>query len=29
MRVVSGEFRGRKLETPRGFDVRPTADMVK
>ena len=29
MRVISGEFRGRKLATPRGDETRPTADRVK
>jgi len=29
MRVISGLARGRKLETPRGDDIRPTSDMVK
>ena len=29
MRIISGEYRGRKLETPRGKDVRPTTDKVK
>ncbi len=29
MRVISGEFRGRKLLEPEGRDVRPTTDQVK
>jgi len=29
MRVVSGSARGRRLETPRGNDIRPTSDMIK
>ena len=29
MRVVSGSAKGRKLKTPHGMDVRPTADSVK
>jgi len=29
MRVISGEFKGRKLISPKGTDVRPTADRVK
>jgi len=29
MRVIAGEFRGRRLSALRGFDVRPTADRVK
>ena len=29
MRIISGSARGRKLETPRGDDIRPTSDMVK
>lgn len=29
MRIITGEYRGRKLETPVGFDVRPTTDKVK
>lgn len=29
MRVISGSARGRRLETPRGDDIRPTSDMVK
>ncbi|MEO6867897.1 MAG: 16S rRNA (guanine(966)-N(2))-methyltransferase RsmD [Gaiellales bacterium] len=29
MRIVSGQFRGRRLATPRGRDVRPTADRVR
>ncbi|MGN0789010.1 MAG: 16S rRNA (guanine(966)-N(2))-methyltransferase RsmD [Christensenellales bacterium] len=29
MRVVSGKYRGRKIESPKGNDVRPTSDMVK
>lgn len=29
MRVITGEFKGRKLETPTGNDIRPTSDKVK
>ena len=29
MRVITGSARGRRLETPNGDDVRPTADAVK
>ena len=29
MRVITGEYRGRKLETPIGRDIRPTSDKVK
>jgi len=29
MRVIAGEFKGRKLISPKGTDVRPTADRVK
>ncbi|MGI5976456.1 MAG: 16S rRNA (guanine(966)-N(2))-methyltransferase RsmD [Candidatus Limivicinus sp.] len=29
MRVITGTARGRKLETPENYDIRPTTDMVK
>lgn len=29
MRIITGEYRGRKLQTPRNYDVRPTTDKVK
>jgi len=29
LRVIAGEFRGRKLALPRGADIRPTADRVR
>jgi 16S rRNA (guanine(966)-N(2))-methyltransferase RsmD len=29
MRIISGTSRGRKLNEPKGMDVRPTSDMVK
>lgn len=29
MRVIAGEFKGRKLEAPEDFNVRPTTDKVK
>lgn len=29
MRIITGEYRGRKLEAPNGMDVRPTSDMIK
>lgn len=29
MRIISGQYRGRKLESPIGREVRPTTDKVK
>ena len=29
MRVITGSARGRRLKTPEGMDIRPTADKVK
>ena len=29
MRIVGGEYRGRKLETPQNDDIRPTSDKVR
>lgn len=29
MRVVAGELRGRRIEAPDGYDVRPTTDKVR
>lgn len=29
MRIVAGAFKGRRLETPVGRDIRPTAEKVK
>jgi 16S rRNA (guanine966-N2)-methyltransferase len=29
MRIISGKFRGRKLQGPRGLDLRPTSDRLK
>lgn len=29
MRIITGEYRGRRLESPIGYDVRPTTDKVK
>lgn len=29
MRIISGDFKGRKLETPIGYDIRPTTEKVK
>src|SRR5688500_13031093 len=29
MRIVAGNFRGRRLAAPRGRDVRPTSDRVR
>ncbi|MDY2959747.1 MAG: 16S rRNA (guanine(966)-N(2))-methyltransferase RsmD [Hornefia sp.] len=29
MRIITGEYRGRKLETPAGYDIRPTSDKVR
>ena len=29
MRIIAGEFRGRKLKSPDNYDIRPTSDKVK
>ena len=29
MRVISGEYKGRKLQTPSDYAIRPTSDKVK
>ena len=29
MRIIAGEFRGRKLDAPRGDGTRPTTDRVR
>lgn len=29
MRIITGKYKGRKLETPDNYDVRPTSDKVK
>jgi len=29
LRVISGTARGRKLKEPKGFEIRPTSDLVK
>ncbi len=29
MRIIAGEFRGRRLQSPAGSEVRPTGDKVK
>ncbi len=29
MRVIAGEFRGRRLQSPPGLDVRPTPDRLR
>ena len=29
MRVIAGEFKGRRLQTPDNYDIRPTSEMVK
>ena len=29
MRIVSGAFKGRRLSTPKGMDIRPTSDKVR
>ena len=29
MRIITGDYRGRRLETPAGYEVRPTTDKVK
>ena len=29
MRIIAGEFRGRRLEAPKGQGTRPTTDRVR
>ena len=29
MRIIAGQWRGRRLQTPPGFETRPTADRVR
>ncbi len=29
MRIIAGNFKGRRLETPANYDIRPTSEMVK
>lgn len=29
MRVIAGEYKGRKLESPENYDIRPTTDKAK
>ena len=29
MRIIAGEFRGRRLKSPDNYDIRPTSDKVK
>ena len=29
MRIVGGDFRGRRLLAPEGYDVRPTSDRAR
>lgn len=29
MRIIAGDYKGRKIKPPIGFDVRPTTDKVK
>ena len=29
MRIIAGDYKGRKLETPRDYSIRPTTDKVK
>jgi 16S rRNA (guanine966-N2)-methyltransferase len=29
MRIISGKYRGRKLQGPKGLDLRPTSDRLK
>lgn len=29
MRIISGDFKGRRIRTPKNLDVRPTTDMAK
>ena len=29
MRIITGDFKGRRLEMPEGKDIRPTTEKVK
>ena len=29
MKIISGEFKGRRIELPKGADIRPTSDKVR
>ena len=29
MRIITGDFKGRKIEMPAGYDIRPTTEKVK
>lgn len=29
MRIITGKLKGRKLKTPKSYDIRPTSDRVK
>lgn len=29
MRIITGDFKGRKIEMPEGYDIRPTTEKVK
>ncbi len=29
MRIITGDFKGRKIEMPSGYDIRPTTEKVK
>ena len=29
MRIIAGEFKGRRIDAPKGSDTRPTLDRVK
>ena len=29
MRVIAGQYKGRKLESPENYDIRPTTDKAK
>lgn len=29
MRIIAGDFKGRRLEAPENYDIRPTTDKVK
>lgn len=29
MRIIAGDFKGRRLKTPENYDIRPTTDKVK
>lgn len=29
MRIIAGKYKGRRLQTPDNYDIRPTTDKVK